>query len=260
MMWDFAFWREQMCTLACPYARFQSVLLDRSSLIVGYDERRGEPRGNARKLAQEGITAGDCVDCNKCVTTCPTGIDIRKGLQLECIHCTQCMDACDEVMEKVGKPKGLIRYGSKDQFAGKKSSMLRPRVVIYPILLIGMLTLLVLTLLGRKESTVEFQRATGHAPYSTTEDGNIRNLANIRITNRTDDPHTYDVQLKGDGQLLKPTMPMSLEAQGFGDAPIHIILAPTVFTGERHQIVIELLMDGKVVDEATHSVLGPRNL
>jgi cytochrome c oxidase accessory protein FixG len=106
---DFVFFREQMCTLACPYGRLQSVLLDKRSLVVGYDVFRGEPRGKAKPSADAG-TLGDCVDCKACVATCPTGIDIRKGLQMECVACTQCIDACDGIMERLGREPGLIRY------------------------------------------------------------------------------------------------------------------------------------------------------
>jgi len=112
MFLDFAWFREQVCLVACPYGRLQSVLLDRRSLIVAYDPRRGEPRG---KL---GRVAGDCIDCRACVLTCPTGIDIRDGLQMECIHCAQCIDACDAIMDRVGRPRGLVRYGSRDEMAG----------------------------------------------------------------------------------------------------------------------------------------------
>ena len=109
VFFDFAYFREQMCTVVCPYARIQSVLLDKSSLIVGYDRPRGEPRAKGKPLAGR----GDCIDCNACVVACPTGIDIRDGLQLECIACAQCADACDTIMLKVKKPVGLIRYGSQ---------------------------------------------------------------------------------------------------------------------------------------------------
>ena len=112
MMFDFLFFREQMCLIACPYGRFQSVMLDRDSLIVAYDRQRGEPRKKGKHV--EGDGAGSCVDCNRCVDVCPTGIDIRNGLQMECINCTQCIDACDDVMERVGQPKGLIRYSSQN--------------------------------------------------------------------------------------------------------------------------------------------------
>lgn len=260
MMFDFAFWREQMCTLACPYARFQSVLLDRSSLVVGYDEKRGEPRGNARKLASQGVEAGDCVDCHRCVTTCPTGIDIRKGLQLECIACTQCIDACDEVMDKVGKPRGLIRYGSQDQLEGHSTQFWRPRVIIYPLLLIGILSLLVYTVATRGEAQLDFLRARGQIPYRTLEDGSISNLVHINITNRTNEPATYDVRLKGEGELLKPQFPLTVPAQTAQDVNIHVIVPAEGFEQGRREIQMELFSDDKVHDTAKRTILGPLQL
>ena len=129
---DFTWFREQTCLVACPYGRWQSVLLDQSSLIVAYDVNRGEPRGKPKDNAAV-ARGGDCVDCNACVLTCPTGIDIRDGLQMECIHCTQCADACDAMMVKVGRPTGLIRYTSQDALAGQVRRLLRPRTVLYPL-------------------------------------------------------------------------------------------------------------------------------
>ena len=257
MMFDFAFWREQMCTLACPYARFQSVLLDRSSLIVGYDEKRGEPRGNARKLAEQGVEAGDCVDCHRCVTTCPTGIDIRDGLQLECIACTQCIDACDEVMEKVGKPKGLIRYGSQEQLEGQSTHFLRPRVLIYPLLLTGVFSLLVWTVASRGEAQLDFLRARGQVPYRTLDDGSISNVVHINITNRTNEPQEYDVRLKGDGKLGKPQFPLTVPPQTALDATLRVILPPNGFREGRQEIEMELFMGDTVFDSAQRTILGP---
>ncbi|MEM9646593.1 MAG: cytochrome c oxidase accessory protein CcoG, partial [Planctomycetota bacterium] len=112
MMFDFLIFREQMCTIACPYGRFQSVMLDEQSLIVAYDTQRGEPRKKGKHLVGDG--SGDCVDCNQCVVVCPTGIDIRQGLQMECINCTQCIDACNSVMDRVNSPRGLIRFSSQE--------------------------------------------------------------------------------------------------------------------------------------------------
>ncbi|MCL4865811.1 MAG: cytochrome c oxidase accessory protein CcoG, partial [Gemmatimonadales bacterium] len=141
---DFAWFREQTCIVACPYGRLQSVLLDRRSLIVGYDPNRGEPR--MRGVKERAATAGDCIDCGACVLTCPTGIDIRDGLQMECIHCTQCADACDAIMDQVGTPRGLIRYTSQDALAGVPSPRLRPRVVLYPAVMAISLGLLIYNL------------------------------------------------------------------------------------------------------------------
>jgi cytochrome c oxidase accessory protein FixG len=125
-LFDFGWFREQFCIIACPYGRFQSVMLDANSLVVAYDQQRGEPRGPVNQVG-----AGDCINCYHCVSACPTGIDIRRGMQLECINCTMCIDACDNVMDKVNKPQGLIRYTSENALAGKKVSFFRPRSLIY---------------------------------------------------------------------------------------------------------------------------------
>ncbi|MDX1547055.1 MAG: cytochrome c oxidase accessory protein CcoG, partial [Rhodothermales bacterium] len=145
VLFDFGYFREQMCTITCPYARFQSVLLDPHSLIVSYDPVRGEPRGRGKQ--RENL--GDCIDCFACVRTCPTGIDIRDGLQMECIACTQCIDACDDIMDRVGSPRGLIRYTSEQALEGKPTKRLRPRTVVYGGLLIVVAMLFTIALTSR---------------------------------------------------------------------------------------------------------------
>ncbi len=192
MMFDFAYFREQTCLVACPYGRLQSVLLDRSSLIVGYDTGRGEPRGKGKRTAV--LALGDCVDCNKCVATCPTGIDIRDGLQMECIHCTQCIDACDTVMDKMGKPRGLIRYSSKDELAGKGRHFLRPRTLIYPTLLLVVFTLFITALVTRSSTDLMVFRARG-APYEKLADGRTMNRLRVQIVNRDTVSHTYQISI-----------------------------------------------------------------
>jgi cytochrome c oxidase accessory protein FixG len=257
IMWDFAFWREQMCTLACPYGRFQSVLLDKGSLIVGYDSQRGEPRGSKKRLAEKGIEAGDCVDCHLCVTTCPTGIDIRKGLQLECIHCTQCMDACDAVMDKVGSPRGLIRYTTQNSLEGETKKKWRPRVMIYPVLLAVFMGGLIFVLNLRTDATLVFLGVRGQTPYTLLEGGEISNLVHLRITNRTDRPQTYDVRLTGNGRLINPQFPLRVEGEANHDVNIHVILPASDFEGGRAPIHLELTSDGKTVHSADKMVLGP---
>lgn len=206
MMFDFAFFREQTCLVACPYGRFQSVLLDRQSLIVSYDSTRGEPRGKTGKTlptnSDSGIALpilsthnthnriGDCVDCRLCVTTCPTGIDIRNGLQMECIHCAQCIDACDAVMTKLSRPTGLIRYSSKSAMAGTKPSLLRPRVIIYPLILTIIFGAFITILVTRDPSYISIRRGTG-APFYTLPTGEIANPVRFSLINRSNTPATY---------------------------------------------------------------------
>ncbi len=196
MLFDFLFFREQLCLIACPYGRFQSVMLDRRSLIVGYDRHRGEPRGKLRKLAViENSSQGDCVDCKACVAVCPTGIDIRDGLQMECINCTQCIDACDEVMDKIGKPRGLIRYSSQDALAGKTSGMLRPRTLLYPIALAIAVGALAYGVITKSPFDLTLIRGAGN-PYTSLGAGLVQNSIKLRIVNRTPEPRTYAVTIE----------------------------------------------------------------
>lgn len=225
MMFDFLYFREQMCILACPYGRLQSVLLDRKSLIVGYDETRGEPRGKLRKHAEAAAPQGDCIDCGWCSAVCPTGIDIRNGLQMECIHCTECIDACDAVMDKVDKPRGLIRYSSQDGLEGGKMGFLRPRTLLYPMALLVLISLFTWQL-GALESATLLPRRIQGQTYTRTDDGQIRGLVAFSIENRSEEVRTYQVA-SDDARfvLTAPTFPMTLEAGESRDFSI-IVVAP----------------------------------
>jgi cytochrome c oxidase accessory protein FixG len=206
MLFDFAFFREQLCTLVCPYGRFQSVLLDRDSLIVAYDPRRGEPRGglSQRKVRSgAGEPSGQCIDCSWCVQVCPTGIDIRNGLQMECIHCTQCIDACDAVMDRTHQPRGLIRYASQRRIAGEGRAGFRWRVAIYATLLSGLVVTLAMLLANRRPTLVEQVRLPGtnfHEPQS----GRIQTPLRLLLENRTDALRTYRVSGVADVELAAP--------------------------------------------------------
>lgn len=209
MMFDFSFFREQTCIVACPYGRFQSVMLDRNSLIVSYDHVRGEPRGRkkrGRKGAGKGgedvslkvvdpePALGDCVDCTMCVQVCPTGIDIRDGLQLECVNCAQCIDACNDVMGKLGREPGLIRYSSQNAIETKSWSVLRPRVVIYPLLLTVLVGLLSFVLLTKSPVDVTLLRGRG-APFALLNDGVVVNQAIVKLRNRTGAAESFTVTM-----------------------------------------------------------------
>ena len=210
---DFAWFREQTCIVACPYGRFQSVLLDRHSLIVAYDQRRGEPRTKLRRADEwtSGARQSDCVDCHHCVVVCPTGIDIREGLQMECVHCTQCIDACDEVMDKVGRPRGLIRYGSQSEMATGRRRLLRPRVVLYPLALGLVLGLLVWNLTHRVDTELTILRGLG-MPYQVLPGGLISDPVRIRIANKAERSRRYWVALTGpeEARLVAPVNPVTV--------------------------------------------------
>ncbi|MGN6369225.1 MAG: cytochrome c oxidase accessory protein CcoG [Phycisphaerae bacterium] len=197
MMFDFYWFREQLCVIACPYGRFQSVLLDKWSRIVSYDKRRGEPRGKLRSvpLHQAGAsTAGDCIDCHLCVATCPTGIDIRDGLQMECVNCTQCMDACDTVMRRIGKPAGLIRYSSQAAIQGDPPARFRPRLVFYPLLLCLLAGAWILVFTNKGTADVTLLRNYGNT-FTHLASGEIATPVRLKITNRAERESTFTLEL-----------------------------------------------------------------
>ncbi|MCC6428946.1 MAG: cytochrome c oxidase accessory protein CcoG [Phycisphaerales bacterium] len=203
ILFDFGYFREQLCLVACPYGRMQSVMLDKHSLTIWYDHRRGEPRGKKRAstvslpvLAPTNVPPGDCIDCTMCVTTCPTGIDIRNGLQMECIGCAQCIDACDRVMEKIGRPKGLIRYSSQAGMQGEKFRIMRPRVVLYPAVILTLALIFTLTLLNRGFADVTLLRGLGQ-PFTVMPDGQIRNNIRVKLTNRRDTAAIFRLHADG---------------------------------------------------------------
>lgn len=210
MVFDFLWFREQFCVVACPYGRFQSVMLDRNSLIVAYDEKRGEPRHKGKKVDARGD--GDCVACNQCVVVCPTGIDIRDGLQMECINCTQCIDACDAVMAKMKLPPGLIRYSSQDSLEGRKYHFWRARTVIYPVIIALLGVLFVFALERTTGLNARLLRGAGQ-PF-VMNGREVQNSVRLRVVNRTDQSQTYTISVVEpddvtprfiDGQLeLKP--------------------------------------------------------
>ena len=196
------FMREQVCKYMCPYARFQSAMFDKDTLIVTYDAKRGEPRGGRSKSADpKALGLGDCVNCTLCVQVCPTGIDIRNGLQYECISCAACIDVCDEVMDKVGYPRGLIRYSTEnalEQGWGRKDilrQVLRPRVLIYTAILAAVVIALVASLALRTPFKVDIVR--DRATLARLVDGNqIENVYRIQVMNATEKPQTFQIAVE----------------------------------------------------------------
>ncbi|MBI5372711.1 MAG: cytochrome c oxidase accessory protein CcoG [Sphingobacteriales bacterium] len=180
----YAFFREQVCTVVCPYGRLQSVLLDRNSMIVAYDHKRGEPRGKYKKEQAGGQSLGDCIDCHQCVKVCPTGIDIRNGTQMECVGCTACIDACDKMMDAVGKPRGLVRYASENGIANGDRLHYTTRMKLYTGLLLVLTGLLTVLLLTRKDVGGTIVRAGGLL-YQERGTDSISNLYTIKLTNKT---------------------------------------------------------------------------
>ncbi|WP_299464729.1 cytochrome c oxidase accessory protein CcoG [uncultured Gimesia sp.] len=256
MMFNFSFFREQLCTIACPYGRFQSVLLDRRSLIVSYDQSRGEPRGKISKQNTDSL--GDCIDCGQCVRACPTGIDIREGLQMECIHCTQCMDACDEIMVKVERPIGLVRYSCQDEIEGKPNQKLRPRVVIYPLLLLLSVSAFTVTLINKKSFDITIMRNYGN-PYIVTEAEQVENNLQIKLVNRTDVPDEYQITVQNNQDVKLEIMGnTNLKARETKTVPLLIAAPRNSFVSGLRQV--ELVISSKNNAEerkVTCQLLGP---
>ncbi|HEX3777913.1 MAG TPA: cytochrome c oxidase accessory protein CcoG [Polyangiaceae bacterium] len=222
MFFDFAYFREQMCTVICPYARLQSVLLDRRSLLIGYDVKRGEPRSKGKPKPNH----GDCIDCQACVASCPTGIDIRQGLQLECIACGQCADACDSIMDRIHKPHGLIGYASQEQLeSGRAPSMLRTRTVIYSALLVGLIATLTIAVSTKQSADVTILRGVG-APFSESG-SNIVNQLRVKVQNRSGQAQSYHLELEDfpNARLIAPEDPL-LIAAGDQRTTTVFVLAP----------------------------------
>ncbi len=196
MMFDFCYFREQMCIIACPYGRFQSALLDRDSLLIGYDVSRGEPRSSRRKSLPviNEQRAGDCVDCTMCVQVCPTGIDIRQGLQIECVGCAQCIDACEEIMARLSRPLGLIRYHSQNAMAGQKHRIIRPRLLIYLGVLMVLLSLLTFLIVTKSSFDMVVMRNLGR-PFFYTDSGLVANEFRVKLTNRTEQPLSFTLSV-----------------------------------------------------------------
>lgn len=195
LFFDFGWFKEQFCFIMCPYGRFQSVLMDKGSLAVMYDEKRGEPRRTGTKSS----TDGDCISCGRCTAVCPTGIDIRRGIQMECINCTACIDACDEVMEKIQKPKGLIRYSSILKMANKK--VIRTwRVYAYSFVVLISIVGLSYNIMNRSPLHFNMMRVKG-APYyflSGEESKKLMNQFKAHVQNQTDEPMEIRFQLPAD--------------------------------------------------------------
>lgn len=229
LYFNFAWFREQLCIVLCPYGRIQSALIDDDTLVIGYDTQRGEPRGK-RGAATHGAL-GDCVDCLRCVHVCPTGIDIRQGLQLECIGCTACIDACDDVMTRLQRPRGLIRYDSQSAFSGRPTRWLRPRTVLYAVLLAIGAAVAISALSTVRPANLGVTRITG-TPYVVDRDF-VRNQFFVRLVNKQNAPARFQLQLDG--------VPAHLRQTGFASEftvpPLGEIVQPLVIQQPRNEYV-----------------------
>ncbi len=265
-LFDFGFFREQMCTIVCPYARFQSVLLDEDSMIVSYDPNRGEPRSKRSKKTIEQEEAGlmpskgDCIDCFACVRTCPTGIDIRDGLQMECIACTQCIDACDTIMDRIGKPRGLIRYTSEHALEDQPTRIARPRTVLYSVLLLAVTVMFTVALTTRGAYDVEVGRVTG-MPFTELPDGQIANRVRFRVQNQTTQPTAFSVEViapEGASLRVGGRQPIQVAPRDLGRVEAFVVVPRTAFSNAAQQEAqFRVVFEDGHEETLTFPLLGP---
>ncbi len=253
---NFAWFREQFCLIACPYGRFQSVLLDSDSMIVGYDYTRGEPRSVMRK--HETQVGGDCIDCNRCVAVCPTGIDIRMGLQMECVNCTACMDACDEIMTKIHRPKGLIRYTSIANLEGRLRRFFRPRTIAYTAIFILLWSIGGFLLLNRGEVIIRLVRPRGTS-FTLAEDQRVvTNLFQAKASNKTAEPLVLVPKVPAGYELVAALNPWTIPPQETALNQIFVRKNSASFSHSgKERLKIGFYHDNQLVREAEVTLMGP---
>ena len=253
--------REQVCLYMCPYARFQSAMFDDDTLIVSYDEKRGEPRGARRASSDpKQQQLGDCINCTMCVQVCPTGIDIRDGLQYQCIGCSACIDACDDVMDKMRYPKGLIRYTTQNALQGKTSRILRPRIVVYALILLVLITVFSVSVVTRTPLALDVIRDRNQL-YRETQ-GLIENVYTLKIINMDKRDHDYRLEVSGIPSMTLKTDQDSIRVRGgyVEDLAVRVLAEESELAARGNDIQFIL----SALDEATLTVtesarfLGPR--
>ncbi|MGB5517833.1 MAG: 4Fe-4S dicluster domain-containing protein, partial [Gammaproteobacteria bacterium] len=249
------------CTYMCPYARFQSAMFDRDTLIISYDDARGEPRG-ARKKSVDPKEAGlgHCIDCTICVQVCPTGIDIRDGLQYQCIGCAACIDACDDVMDKMGYPRGLVRYTTENILEGKATHIFRPRIFIYAAVLVVITAGALTAILNRSPIALDVIRDR-NSLFRETNEGLIENVYILKVINMDQTAHEYSLSVSGiEGLNLEmDAKDISAESGEVVEVPVRVNIDPESLQDRSTEISFHLETVGadlSVTEEARF--LGPR--
>ena len=254
----FAYFREQACTVVCPYGRLQGVLLNKDSIVVAYDWLRGEPRGKLQK-GKTDDSHGDCIDCKLCVHACPTGIDIRNGTQLECVNCTACIDACDQVMEKVDRPKGLIRFDSYNGINDGKKLKLNARLAGYTVVLVALLGVLSYLLISRSDVEATVLRVPGQL-FQKTPEGAISNLYNIQIINKTFDDISLNISV-----LDQPNATITkvggesvmVPSNGVAEGVYFVEIPENEIAGTKTSIFLGIYRGQELLEKIKTNFLGP---
>ena len=262
----FAWFREQVCIIACPYGRLQSVLLDNKSIVVAYDHKRGESENGRKKFRKNedrnALGHGDCIDCLQCVNVCPTGIDIRNGTQLECVNCTACIDECDHIMESINLPKGLIRYASEDEIEKKAKFQLTARMKGY----IAVLTILTGIFIGllflRNDVEATVLRLPGQL-YEHKEGNIISNVFTYKLVNKTTkDINDINFKLrkyKGAIKLVSSNDNFMVPAQELAEGTLFIEINKSELSGDKNKLLIEVYSNDELIETTTVNFLGPRS-
>ena len=262
----FAWFREQVCIIACPYGRLQGVLLDTKSIVVAYDHKRGEAENGRKKFRKnedrQALGHGDCIDCFQCVHVCPTGIDIRNGTQLECVNCTACIDECDHIMESINLPKGLIKFTSEDNIEKKTPFKLTARIKGYIAVLSILIGLLTGMLFLRNDVEANLLRLPGQL-YEHKENNIISNVFTYKLVNKTtQDINDVNFKLlshKGTLKLVATSDRFIVPSQSIAKGTLFIEINNSALTGDRNKIKVGIYADDKLIETTTANFLGPRS-
>jgi cytochrome c oxidase accessory protein FixG len=242
----------------CPYGRLQGVLLTKESIVVAYDWLRGEPRGKIKKNNAEVSQNGDCIDCHLCVHVCPTGIDIRNGTQLECVNCTACIDVCDDVMIKIGKPKGLIRFASYNSIKDGIQKIINARVIGYSIILCALLTVLGFALITRSDVETTVVKIPG--TLYQRENGYITNLYNIEFVNKTFADVAVELKVEGSVNVEIVNVagkPIQIPAKGLVKGVYFIKIPEKEITNARTVVKLGVYHNGRLIETVKVKFIGP---
>lgn len=251
----YAWFREQVCLIVCPYGRLQGVMTDKNSILVAYDYIRGEPRAKYKK--ENVPSTGDCIDCKQCIKVCPTGIDIRNGTQLECTNCTACIDACDHIMQKINKPTGLIRFASENGIANRQKLKITPRIIAYSAVLIALIGFLTILLVTRKDIDATVLRTPGLL-FQKQENDTISNLYNIKIINKTYNEYPITFKLnKGNGRIKMIGKNIVLTKESKVESEFFIYLPKNEITGRKTTLYVDMLSGDKKIETIKTTFLGP---